>query len=42
MSRKEKHFKGITREIRNFSENNYFEKIFRNNFVSEGMLPLSS
>ena len=26
MSRKERHFQGITREIRNFSENNYFPK----------------
>ena len=35
MSRKERHFQGITREIRNFSENNYFKIIFfvSNNFV---------
>ena len=37
MSRKERHFQGITREIRNLSENNYFRIIFvSNNFVSEG------
>ena len=29
MSRKERHFQGITREIRNFSKNNYFRIIFR-------------
>ena len=29
MSRKERHFQGITREIRNFSENSYFRIIFR-------------
>ena len=29
MSRTERHFQGITREIRNFSENNYFRVIFR-------------
>ena len=29
MSRKERHFQGITREIRNFAENNYFKIIFR-------------
>ena len=29
MSRKERHFQGIAREIRNFSENNYFRIIFR-------------
>ena len=29
MSRKDRHFRGITREIRNFSENNYFRIIFR-------------
>ena len=29
MSRNEKHFQGITREIHNFPENNYFKIIFR-------------
>ena len=29
MSRKERHFQGITRAIRNFSENDYFRIIFR-------------
>ena len=38
MSRKERRFQGITREIRNLSENNYLIIIFvSNNFVSEGM-----
>ena len=39
MSRKESNFQGITREIRNFSENNYFRIIIfvSNNFVSEGI-----
>ena len=38
MSRKERHFQGITREIRNFSENNDFRVIIfvSSNFVSEG------
>ena len=38
MSRKEIYFQGITCEIRNFSENNYFKIIIfvSNNFVSEG------
>ena len=29
MSRKERHFQGMTREIRDFSENNYFRVILR-------------
>ena len=39
MSRKERHFPGIARDIRNFSENKYiWEYCFvSNNFVSEGM-----
>ena len=38
MSRKGRHFQGITREIRNFSEYSYFRIIVRsNNFVSEGL-----
>ena len=44
MSRKERHSHGITREIRNFSENNYFKIIIfvSNNFVSAGrFVPLS-
>ena len=37
MSRQERHFQGITREIRNFSEKIISELFFvSNNFVSEG------
>ena len=40
MSRKERHFQGITREIRNFSEYIIISEYFfvSNNFVSEGKL----
>ena len=41
MSRKQRHFQGTTREIRNFSENNYYFQItifVSNNFASEGRL----
>ena len=42
MSRKERHFQGITREIRNFSKIIISENFFvSNNFVSEGKQNLS-
>ena len=41
MSRKERHFQGITREIRNFSENNNFKTFFVSNNLCQRVCAFS-